>query len=93
MQQKRHYNATWLVFHIKNPSVGRQFSDLSVGEEVGLLRGMVCHEVVDDVGVFLHIEHGANTVAFDVCDAQGALSWGDEPAAISKPSAIMRRSV
>ena len=46
------------------------------GEERGLLARTTNHAVRDDVGVFVHLEHGANTVEFELLDARGeAVPW------------------
>ena len=41
-----------------------RFSEtLPIGEEGSFYRGNDHHPVVDDVGIFLHLDHGANTAA------------------------------
>ena len=46
------------------------YAPLNVGEEVGLLAALPNTAVVDDVGLFLHVEHGRNTVDFELLDGR-----------------------
>ena len=46
------------------------YAPLNVGEEVGLLTALPNTAVVDDVGLFLHVEHGRNTVDFELLDGR-----------------------
>ncbi|KAH8075185.1 hypothetical protein JL721_1181 [Aureococcus anophagefferens] len=46
------------------------YAPLDVGEEVGLLAALPNTAVVDDVGLFLHVEHGRNTVDFELLDGR-----------------------
>lgn len=47
------------------------YAPLNVGEEIGLLENTAHHALVDDRGLFLHVDHGTNTVALDLRDATG----------------------
>ena len=53
-----------------------RYAPLNIGEEHGLLGAVAAHTLVDDAGLFLHLDHGRNTADFDLRDATGgAVDW------------------